>query len=412
MFLVPTSQPTLTPITPPDRHGVAVAHRPDTADLHEDVAGTRPTVAPTGATRSSRPWRGWRPVSPPTRPHFTPRPATTSPRHNSAPTSRSSHPPVPTQCMTDEKADGGWPAWSIRHPPPVSSDAYGHWIGGWAGYDGSTLSVGSTHADWPVRRRQGAELPRHVAAVRRLPVPLGRRRAVLRIRAPVRGEVRRQRRRGTARLPEDGRRARSGAEVQLLIGPPVRPWRAGSATRPRRTRASLEMRVARQDELVEAQGGTPRSGSPPPGGCPPARCPHRHAPARHRPTGWGRSHRRSIRPPCSAGHPALPLGLRTAVQHSRSGDLIRVSWLTSRRPPPRGLRGVPGDGVQTDPEPDLPATGFSQCADLGDLGRVRGRFPRSDTRRRVRRRSAGPRPTSPEADLRATGSAVRTPARP
>ena len=45
----------------------------------------------------------------------------------------------------------------VRH---ALRDAYGHWIGGWTDFDGSTLSVGSTHAD-PGRfaAGKGAELP-------------------------------------------------------------------------------------------------------------------------------------------------------------------------------------------------------------------------------------------------------------
>jgi hypothetical protein len=66
-----------------------------------------------------------------------------------------------TQCMTKEKADGTLACLvKLTDPPPPAADTYGKWIGGWVDFDGSTLAVGSAHAD-PGRFDVGvgAELP-------------------------------------------------------------------------------------------------------------------------------------------------------------------------------------------------------------------------------------------------------------
>jgi hypothetical protein len=53
-----------------------------------------------------------------------------------------------TQCMTDS-ANGGALAClvDLTHPPARPSDSYGKWIGGWVDFDGTSLQVGSSHAD-------------------------------------------------------------------------------------------------------------------------------------------------------------------------------------------------------------------------------------------------------------------------
>ena len=35
----------------------------------------------------------------------------------------------------------------LSHPPAEPSDSYGHWIGGWVDFDGTTLDIGSSRAD-------------------------------------------------------------------------------------------------------------------------------------------------------------------------------------------------------------------------------------------------------------------------
>ncbi len=53
-----------------------------------------------------------------------------------------------TRCMTEEKAGGALACLvKLTEPPPPAPDTYGKWIGGWVDFDGSTLAVGSAHAD-------------------------------------------------------------------------------------------------------------------------------------------------------------------------------------------------------------------------------------------------------------------------
>lgn len=52
-------------------------------------------------------------------------------------------------CMTDAKHTGGALAClvSLTNPPPAPATAYGQWQGGWIGFDGVNLQVGSARAD-------------------------------------------------------------------------------------------------------------------------------------------------------------------------------------------------------------------------------------------------------------------------
>jgi hypothetical protein len=52
-------------------------------------------------------------------------------------------------CMTDAKHTGGALAClvSLTSPPPAPATAYGQWQGGWIGFDGINLQVGSARAD-------------------------------------------------------------------------------------------------------------------------------------------------------------------------------------------------------------------------------------------------------------------------
>ncbi len=52
------------------------------------------------------------------------------------------------QCMTETKAGGALACLvKLTDPPPPAADTYGKWIGGWVDFDGTTLAVGSAHAD-------------------------------------------------------------------------------------------------------------------------------------------------------------------------------------------------------------------------------------------------------------------------
>lgn len=64
-------------------------------------------------------------------------------------------------CMTDAKHTGGALAClvSLTKPPPAPATAYGQWQGGWIGFDGVTLQVGSARADpGPFINGNGPEL--------------------------------------------------------------------------------------------------------------------------------------------------------------------------------------------------------------------------------------------------------------
>lgn len=53
-----------------------------------------------------------------------------------------------TQCMTDSKSGGALACLvDLADPPAAPGSTYGQWIGGWVDFDGTTLRVGSTHAD-------------------------------------------------------------------------------------------------------------------------------------------------------------------------------------------------------------------------------------------------------------------------
>ncbi|OBF61828.1 hypothetical protein A5753_17820 [Mycobacterium sp. 852002-51971_SCH5477799-a] len=64
-------------------------------------------------------------------------------------------------CMTDAKHTGGALACLVRltNPPPAPATAYGQWQGGWIGFDGVNLQVGSARADpGPFINGNGPEL--------------------------------------------------------------------------------------------------------------------------------------------------------------------------------------------------------------------------------------------------------------
>lgn len=64
-------------------------------------------------------------------------------------------------CMTDAKHTGGALAClvSLTNPPPAPATAYGQWQGGWIGFDGVNLQVGSARADpGPFINGNGPEL--------------------------------------------------------------------------------------------------------------------------------------------------------------------------------------------------------------------------------------------------------------
>lgn len=64
-------------------------------------------------------------------------------------------------CMTDAKHTGGALAClvSLTNPPPAPATAYGQWQGGWIGFDGVNLQVGSARADpGPFINGSGPEL--------------------------------------------------------------------------------------------------------------------------------------------------------------------------------------------------------------------------------------------------------------
>ncbi len=155
----PTSQPTLTPITP--RTGTAspspTARTPQTST--KTSPAPVPTAAPTGATpiASAMAWVEAGKPADPTAFHTATRDGVATQLGSDV---AFVTPTGTTQCMTDAKADGALSCLvDLRHPPTEPANAYGHWIGGWSDFDGSTLSVGSTHADpGPFAAGKGAEL--------------------------------------------------------------------------------------------------------------------------------------------------------------------------------------------------------------------------------------------------------------
>ena len=53
-----------------------------------------------------------------------------------------------TKCMTDAKSGGALACLvNLSDPPAPPGSIYGQWIGGWVDFDGTTLRVGSAHAD-------------------------------------------------------------------------------------------------------------------------------------------------------------------------------------------------------------------------------------------------------------------------
>jgi hypothetical protein len=65
-----------------------------------------------------------------------------------------------TECMSDGKAGGALACLvDLRDPPAQPADSYGEWKGGWVDFDGTTVQVGSAHADpGPFAKGAGAQL--------------------------------------------------------------------------------------------------------------------------------------------------------------------------------------------------------------------------------------------------------------
>ena len=64
-----------------------------------------------------------------------------------------------TKCMTNTNADGSLSCLvNLSDPPAPPGTVYGQWIGGWVDFDGTTLRVGSAHAD-PGRFALGTGAP-------------------------------------------------------------------------------------------------------------------------------------------------------------------------------------------------------------------------------------------------------------
>ena len=131
----------------------------------------------------------------------------------------------------------------------------------------------------------------------------------------------------------------------------------------------LQVRIAGQDEFVDAERrGTRRSGRPPPRGCRPAPCLPRRGPGRRRPTGWvrpraRRSGRRAARPSAAAPRTARPAGWPGPAR-SRPGRGPSSSRCACG---PRLVRGVPGDHVQPDAEAKLAASRLGPLPDRVEL---------------------------------------------
>jgi hypothetical protein len=66
-----------------------------------------------------------------------------------------------SKCVTDRRAEGALTCLvELREPPARPPDVYGEWKGGWVDFPGTTLDVGSAHADpGPFSDGFGAELP-------------------------------------------------------------------------------------------------------------------------------------------------------------------------------------------------------------------------------------------------------------
>lgn len=68
----------------------------------------------------------------------------------------------PTSCITDTRLTGGALAClaDLSTPPPRPAAVYGEWKGNWVDFDGTTLQVGSAHADpGPFGNGDGPVLP-------------------------------------------------------------------------------------------------------------------------------------------------------------------------------------------------------------------------------------------------------------
>ena len=141
----PTGQPSLTPIPPKS----TVTSAPSTAQTSTKTPPTSavPSTAPTGATpiETVMAWVAAGVEADPGTFHTASREgATTQLGEDIAFVTPSGS----TECMTEEKFDGALACLvDLSHPPAEPSDSYGHWIGGWVDFDGTTLDIGSSRAD-------------------------------------------------------------------------------------------------------------------------------------------------------------------------------------------------------------------------------------------------------------------------
>lgn len=153
----PTAQPTLTPISP--KTPSASSQPPPTSSKTSPTVPI-PSAAPTGATpiETAMAWVGAGKPADPAAFHTAIRDGVTTQLNADV---AFVTPTGTTECMTEEKSGGALACLvNLRKPPTEPTDSYGHWIGGWTDFDGSTLAVGSSHAD-PGRfaAGKGAELP-------------------------------------------------------------------------------------------------------------------------------------------------------------------------------------------------------------------------------------------------------------
>lgn len=148
----------LTPITPKPRTSAAAS--PTATTSKPQVSSGVPTAAPTGATpiESAIAWVAAGSPVDLTGYHSATRDGVITQLGEQV---AFITPSGSAKCMTDAKTDGALACLvNLADPPVQPSDSYGQWIGGWVDYDGTTLNVGSSHADpGPFAAGSGAELP-------------------------------------------------------------------------------------------------------------------------------------------------------------------------------------------------------------------------------------------------------------
>jgi hypothetical protein len=153
----PTSQPSLTPIAP--KTTTASTPSPPETTSKTAVTSAVPTNAPSGATpiESVISWVGAGTPADVSGFHAATRDGVTSQLDEDV---AFVTPSRTTKCMTQAKSDGALACMVDLHDPPAQpADVYGQWIGGWVDFDGSTLDIGSSHADpGPFGAGEGAVL--------------------------------------------------------------------------------------------------------------------------------------------------------------------------------------------------------------------------------------------------------------